>query len=259
MKRQSITVNLTSPWQLVGNKAVAPVIIMVEGVHHGSRGPIFWPAHVLRDNASKWEGTPVVINHPVRNGEPISVKEAPDEIIGKVTQPQYDNSKKGIKAKIEIPSNHNRLTEIQSVKEVSAGVFSEETETYGTYNDNEYYMSSIAMEPDHLALLPNERGACSWADGCGIRTNSRLKELATQAGEIMINNVNKEVEMDTLQDMGLFPPNGVEKPKENKDEKGLKTLQAEAEKQGILLPTAYNKVEENENEGDDGLLLPNVK
>jgi len=27
------------------------------------------------------------------------------------------------------------------------------------------------MRPDHLALLPNEAGACSWADGCGVRSN----------------------------------------------------------------------------------------
>jgi hypothetical protein len=56
--------------------------------------------------------------------------------------------------------------------EVSTGVYTDEDASPGTWNDESFIASVIDYAPDHLALLPGGRGACSWADGCGVRANA---------------------------------------------------------------------------------------
>ena len=168
--REVIQIYIQEPWRTENNKAIAPVTLMVEGIHQGSIGPVYWPGHVLANNASKWEGTPVVLDHPVdEDGDPISIEQSDAEIIGHVRRPYFDSSVKGIKAEIEINASHPKLKQLQDIQEVSVGVFSDHTQTFGVHDGNHYSMSAITMEPDHLALLSELQGACSWADGCGIR------------------------------------------------------------------------------------------
>lgn len=188
--RSSFSVYLQSPWTIKDGKAVAPVTIMTEGVHHGSAGPIYWASHILRQNAAKWEGVPVVIDHPRINGESVSVKKMPERIIGYVRKPYFCESVKGIKAEIEIPSNHHQLSQIQNTTEVSAGAFTDEVYQAGSWNGENYHACSITMRPDHLALLPDGKGACSWADGCGVRVHQTkldmaLSDCATRAVQIL--------------------------------------------------------------------------
>lgn len=205
--KQAITVNLQSPWKIKGNVAEAPVTMMVEGVHHGSRGAIFWPAHVLRENAHKWQNAPVVIDHPYKDGQAVSVQETPERVIGRVIAPQYDQRKRGITGRVQVSANNPNLSQLQRTKEVSVGVFSEDTESYGVKDGMAYRAAAITMEPDHLALLPEGQGACSWTDGCGIRNNSLLQEFAAQAAQFMINQVNEEYKATKQQEkIALLPP-----------------------------------------------------
>ncbi len=51
--------------------------------------------------------------------------------------------------------------------DVSTGYFHIPVETQGEHNGEPYETAQTDLLPDHLALLPNERGACSWSDGCG--------------------------------------------------------------------------------------------
>lgn len=51
--------------------------------------------------------------------------------------------------------------------DVSTGYFHLPLDRQGRYNGESYEVEQVDLLPDHLALLPNERGACSWADGCG--------------------------------------------------------------------------------------------
>jgi hypothetical protein len=145
--------------------------MMVEGVHHGSFGPIYWPAHVLAQSARKWNGVPVTIDHPKDfDGNHVSIHATDGTaIIGTVQSARYDSGKKAMKAEIQIPANHPRRSEIEQIREVSVGVFSDETYTPGSFNGEDYIACAIRQDPDHLALLPDVKGACSWEDGCGIR------------------------------------------------------------------------------------------
>jgi hypothetical protein len=56
---------------------------------------------------------------------------------------------------------------------VSIGAYTQEEEEIGNWNGEDYIAVAKAYNPDHLAILPGEVGACSWADGCGIRVNQK--------------------------------------------------------------------------------------
>jgi len=55
--------------------------------------------------------------------------------------------------------------------EVIVGVFTNDIEVEGQWNEETYYRIAKDIVPDHLAILPSEVGACSVTDGCGLRVN----------------------------------------------------------------------------------------
>jgi len=63
---------------------IVPVVMMVEGVHSGSRGALLHTTEELRNSARQWENMPVVIDHPERNGQYISAHEDGVHTIGVV-------------------------------------------------------------------------------------------------------------------------------------------------------------------------------
>jgi len=55
--------------------------------------------------------------------------------------------------------------------EVSTGLWFEESGGPGVWNGEEFTYTARDFRPDHLALLPDNVGACSIHDGCGVRAN----------------------------------------------------------------------------------------
>lgn len=164
---------------------VLPVVMMVEGVHSGSGGPMLYTANELGKFAEAWNGSPVVINHPSnKQGDPVSANSPniSNQVIGRI----YNTRMEGTKLKAEAWVNINQLKQTSPetyqlieegrIIEVSIGVFSEDIEKQGTFNNEEYRAIAQNLRPDHLALLPQDEGACSWDDGCGVRINHKLIE-----------------------------------------------------------------------------------
>jgi hypothetical protein len=200
MRRTTIQVCVEHPWREENGLLKAPVVMMVEGVHHGSFGPIYWPAHVLQQSARKWNGVPVTIDHPKDfDGNPVPVQSDPTAIIGTVQRARFDSGRKAMKAEIQVPANHPRRSEIEQIREVSVGVFSDETYTPGSFNGEDYIACAIRQDPDHLALLPEVKGACSWEDGCGIRAYESNQRLA-EAIHVLTggNKMNETEKLDKL-------------------------------------------------------------
>ena len=191
---------------------IVPVTMIVEGVLQGSAGPLLHLAEDFGKFPEAWNGIPVVINHPEVDGINVSAN-SPDLIetltVGRVYNAKMVNSK----LKAEVWLEETKLNEVspdtfsaiglkQSI-EVSVGVFTEYEQTLGTYNGRDYTAIARNHRPDHLALLPGGVGACSIADGCGIRVNSKKKgenemeieERLTKVEELLANDkiiVNKE-------------------------------------------------------------------
>ena len=167
---------------------VVPVVMMVEGVHSGSRGPLFHSAEELGSVVAAWNGIPITVQHPQQNGIFVSAN-SPSQIDSSVGR-AYNAHMEGDKLKAEAWLDVQKLAAISPVAaeyikekrplDVSVGVFTLEEEEEGEWNGEHYTAIARNHRPDHLALLPGVEGACNWADGCGIRVNSKYKTNANE-------------------------------------------------------------------------------
>lgn len=159
---------------------VVPVIMMVEGVHNGTRGPLLHLADELGKVPDSWNGIPITVHHPEENGNIISANR-PDVVDNEVVGRVYNTAWVNGKLKAEAWLDEEKLKQYSSVAlayihqqrplDVSVGVFTDDEMTAGAWNGETYEGIAHNHRPDHLALLPGGTGACSWADGCGIRAN----------------------------------------------------------------------------------------
>lgn len=164
---------------------VVPVIMMVEGVHRGSHGPLLHTIEDLGKFPGSWDGIPIVIDHPQdEEGNYISAN-SPEIIDTRTVGRTYNTFVEGTRLRSEAWLNENDLRQISpdvlaslernEIIEVSVGVFTEDErlDTNGDWNGEEYSAIARNHRPDHLALLPGGTGACSVEDGCGIRANKK--------------------------------------------------------------------------------------
>ena len=186
---------------------VVPVIMMRNGVHAGSHGPLLHDINELGRFPAAWNGMPIVVGHPKdSNGNDISAN-SPDvierETVGRVFNTHVD----GDMLKAEVWLDYNRLSQIspttlsyvedQVPLDVSVGAFTDEEPRQGEWNGEQYEAIAHNHRPDHLALLPGSQGACSWEDGCGIRQNE--KKGGTNVKRTRGNNpINYEIVINKL-------------------------------------------------------------
>jgi len=160
-----------------------------EAVLCGSDGCLLWPASTIQSMASLWHDVPVCVDHPMANGTPVSIKTCPHRIIGHVKNPVFDPATKSLKATIKVPQHIQGIHQIQQLREVSIGVFTNNLQDNGHYQGKRYIGRVTTARPDHLAILDGV-GACDWSSGCGIRVHSEIEELRALAGQAITNLVN---------------------------------------------------------------------
>lgn len=159
---------------------VVPSIMMKEGVHNGSRGMLLHTPEELAKTVYAWENKPVTLYHPeTSKGLPVSASSAGVLLkygLGIVRNASMvENALKAEvwleREKVELIPTLNAAITNNNPIDVSIGVFSSEILETGEWNGEAYIGKAVNMEPDHLALLPGQQGACSWKDGCGLRLN----------------------------------------------------------------------------------------
>lgn len=161
---------------------VAPVVALVEGVHQGSAGPVYYPPNEIGSIIAAWNGVPIPINHPSDNGQALSANDPKileERCVGRFFNAEFDSN--GAKLKGELWLDIERmerlapeiLADIQAGRpvEVSTAMWFDIDEAPGSWRGEQYIGTVSNFRPDHIALLPEEAGACSWADGCGVRVN----------------------------------------------------------------------------------------
>jgi hypothetical protein len=169
--------------EMNGNEyLVVPVVMMVEGVHNGSSGPVLHTAEEIGKIPESWNGIPVTVNHP-HDGQKYVPANTPEMLeqyqVGSIFNAHMD----GDSIKAEAWLVEERLQQISpealqkvndgEVMEVSAGVISEMKDEQGEFKNEQYIAVAVNFRPDHLALLPEQIGACSIEDGCGLRVNKK--------------------------------------------------------------------------------------
>lgn len=168
---------------------VVPVVMICEGVLNGALVPLA----EFSKYPEAWNGRPVPVLHPEERGQPISANR-PDVIdrntIGTIFNARVEGAKLKAEAWLNIAKAERlgfgpliRQLEAGEVVEVSTGYFADDDMTSGEFDGTTYHGIHRNLRPDHLALLPGEIGACSVADGCGTRVNSKKESFAMKVNE----------------------------------------------------------------------------
>lgn len=131
-----------------------------------------------------WNGVPVTVGHPEKDKGFTSANSPEvltDWAVGRIFNAALD----GLKLKAEAWIDMERATAVAPglvpsleaglPMNISTGYFCDDEPAAGDLNGKTYTAISRKLRPDHLALLPDEEGACSWTDGCGVRTNSNYR------------------------------------------------------------------------------------
>ena len=161
---------------------VAPAVLLVEGVHQGNFGPVYYPPEELSHHVDAWNGIPVLINHPRINGTPVPAN-TPEiierEVLGRVFHTRFDPNGNRLLGEVWIDiekAERLRPGLVAMVRstvpmELSTCLYFDDDDTAGTWRGEEYAATVGNYKPEHLALLPDATGACSVMDGCGLGRN----------------------------------------------------------------------------------------
>lgn len=178
---------------------VVPVVALVAGVVNGY---LVTPAE-LRAYADAWNGRPVPVRHP-RDGSGYVSANTPGtieaQVVGQFFNARIDGDKLVGELWVDIDKCERLGGEYLAVLErlrsgepieVSTAYFCDVEQATGTYNGKAYTAVQRNLRPDHLALLPDEEGACSWKDGCGApRVNQAIDNCSCKENESMADETN---------------------------------------------------------------------
>jgi len=170
---------------------VAPMIMIVEGVHAGNAGPLLYSKDELSKIPGIWNYKPIVVYHPEEHGQ---LRSACDPIVlskrkvGVIMNTTFAETENGPGLKAEAWLEKDRMDTVderigiaienQEVMELSTGLFSDNESMDGEFKGKKYIAVVRNIRPDHLALLPDMRGACSVEDGAGfLRLNAEPDKI----------------------------------------------------------------------------------
>ncbi len=177
---------------------VAPITSIVPGVLNGSKGALYYPPEEIGRNVDSWNHVPLTMYHPTDNGQNSSARKSSmlkKHGIGFVLDSVYNGKLvhegwfdvESLKAKDRAFGTdvYNSIKSGRPV-EMSTGLYTDNTPaTPGeTFNGKAYDYVARNYRPDHIAVLPTQRGACSLDDGCGVNVNAAADEKRSVLGRL---------------------------------------------------------------------------
>lgn len=182
---------------------VVPMTILKEGVLAGSQGPLFYHRSDIQQSTPDWDRIPLTVYHPIsQDGRHLSANDEgvlEKQGIGFFAKPVYhDNLGKTtglgyidvVKCgKVNRPLL-NTLKAGQKV-ELSTGLF---TNNIPAANGSHYFGKPYRhhakdYRPDHIAILPDQVGACSIRDGCGVYNRRTLPQVSPTTNEVAVKDL----------------------------------------------------------------------
>ena len=157
---------------------VCPVILIKEGVANG----VMYPASQLSQYPESWNGRPLVApNHPTVGGRPVTAnsKAVREHMtVGTLLNVKYNQQQARLEGEAWIdekncrercPRVMEKLDKNEGM-DVSTGLFTDDdmVAAGAQFKNKTYKVLARNYRPDHLALLPDAKGACSWEDGAGM-------------------------------------------------------------------------------------------
>lgn len=166
---------------------VVNMTLIVPGVLDGSNGPLLYEEDELARDPDLWNGIPLIAYHPeIQNddGEVVATSARDPHILAKSQvgynyRTEYKDGAlrsegwfdKELTANYDanLPEEHRMLPRLLNGQpiELSTGLFAENLPSKGTHNGTPYHYVARNYKADHIAILPDQQGACSVKDGCG--------------------------------------------------------------------------------------------
>lgn len=170
---------------------VVPTIMLMEGVIHAvnAETPEFVPKTLIETDPSQWDGHPILLGHAVKGGKQCSAHDDAIQAAQRFGTIRNTYAKDG-KLAAESWCDLARLKElgrddvVRRLEEgdpiqVSVGAFvSSDDSKNGEHRHKKYKGQWLAYRADHLAFLPDGRGACSLDMGCGTHRAATMRVLA---------------------------------------------------------------------------------
>lgn len=246
---------------------VVNVVAMVEGVRFGQnqQDPELGLASEFGNNPISWANRPITLNHPKEDDTYVSAnspKILESYCFGFTMNPVVEDSKLKLEAWIDkdrvqelggdFQEVYDRIIDQESeeVVEISVGFFSDVEAQKGKFKGQAYSGIWRNIRPDHLAILPFQKGACSVEDGCGIpRINEEndmadkpeIKVDSEEAIETVECNCEAECTCEGKEPKALKKSSKTSVPKVNST-KSLNTQKAEDAIEAHQSNRALNKV-----------------
>lgn len=160
---------------------VVPTVMIVEGVHNGSKGPLYYPADEIRKSASLWDAKPVVIYHPPE-GTACDETVLNERGVGQLMHTRWSDGKLKTESWVEearvraIDGRVHNAIEAETSLEGSTGLLVDIDPVEGEWNGERYVGIVRNLRPDHYAILPDQTGACSRAEGAGFLMNQSSED-----------------------------------------------------------------------------------
>ncbi len=192
---------------------VVPCTMLVEGVVEGSGGPLLYLNEESGKDLDAWNHMPVVVYHPKKEGNLTSAKH-PDVVNTSKIGVLFNTTLDG-KLNTEVWCDEERTKEVdprvheaivnEQPMEVSTGLGMDIEPTAGEFNGKKYKGIARNYRPDHLAILPDQKGACSIADGAGLYANSSVEKptenelwIGNEAGTAVVNDKSLQQTMSQV-------------------------------------------------------------
>lgn len=170
---------------------VAPLTMIVPGVLNGSRGALYYPEEEIARNHVAWNEVPLLLYHPScpATGRPQTAKDKgvwERSGLGVIRNATIRKGKLTGYGWFDVERVQNIAPDLLmslrsgSPIELSTGLY---TDNYpapqgANWRGRPYDYVARNYRPDHLAILPDQIGACSLKDGCGVGV---LNEFSPQA------------------------------------------------------------------------------
>lgn len=160
---------------------IVPAVLAKVGVMNN----VLYTKELLSNTQDAWNGVKVTLRHPQFDGHDatINTPETADAFaIGELYNVTFDDDKlKGDiylnKSVVEAKGAVDLIERLKNNEyiDVSTGLVNVTIKNEDGEFDGKKYKAIInTFKADHLAILPDEKGACSVADGCGTLFNSEL-------------------------------------------------------------------------------------
>lgn len=167
---------------------VAPISLIVPGVLPGSQGPLLYPPSECQRNVAAWDGTPIVVYHPQVGGQWVSATHPEVGAIGELRNTVFDSKLRTFGWFRQDDTRRADRRVYDALRngrpmEVSTGLFTRNEPGGGTHNGKWYHATARDYRPDHLAVLPDQVGACSVGDGCGLNVNTIIVNPAVSEAQ----------------------------------------------------------------------------